>query len=140
MRNRPLAAPDESLADLRLERRADLLRVLPIGEWNIGQVPRLDVMLQGLKTDSAREAEIDASGVSELDTAGAWLLLRTKNELESAGVHVRGPEVPERYVPLVQTMEAEKITGPIRAPQPKRGFFNFLERLGRGTSHALGQG
>jgi phospholipid/cholesterol/gamma-HCH transport system permease protein len=140
MRNRPLAAPDESLADLRLERRPDLLRLLPTGEWNIGQVPRLDVMLHGLQTERAREAEIDASGVSELDTAGAWLLLRTKNELERAGLRVRGVQVPQRYLPLVQTMEAEHIAGPVRGAPPGRGFLNFLERLGRGTSHALGQG
>jgi phospholipid/cholesterol/gamma-HCH transport system permease protein len=140
MRNRPLAIPDEALADLRLERRQTLLRVVPVGEWNVGQSPRLDTLTHAVQPDNAREAEIDGSGITELDSAGAWLLLRTKRNLEGSGVQVRTFTFPERYTPLLQTMEAEHIVPPvIHAPHPK-GFVYFLERVGRGTMHALSQG
>ena len=140
MKNRPLAAPDESLADLRLERRPNLLRLVPTGEWNVGQSPRLDMLLNGLRPDGAREAEIDGAGISELDSAGAWLLLRTKHKLEQEGVKVRNFTLPERYAPLVHIMESDNLTGPVvHRPRP-RGFAYFLERLGGGTMHALGQG
>jgi phospholipid/cholesterol/gamma-HCH transport system permease protein len=140
MKNRPLAAPDESLADLRLEHRPNLLRLVPTGEWNIGQSPRLDLLLHGLRPNGAREAEIDGAAIGDLDSAGAWLLLRTKHELEQDGVRVRSFTLPERYNPLIQIMEADHLAGPVVHKPPPRGFANFLERLGRGTLHALGQG
>src|SRR6185503_7301180 len=140
MKNRPLAAPDESLADLRLEHRPNLLRLVPTGEWNIGQSPRLDLLPHGLRPAGAREAEIDGAGIGDLDSAGAWLLLRTKHELEQDGVRVRSFTLPERYNPLIQIMEADHLAGPVVHKPPPRGFANFLERLGRGTLHALGQG
>lgn len=140
MRNRALAAADESLADLRVEHSGNLVRILPVGEWNIGQVTRLDILLHALQPKDFRELEIDGSGISEMDTAGAWLLLRTKEEMVKAGVRVRPIDVPERYLPLLQTMEAESIAVPVQREPPRRGFLFFLERLGRGTAHALGQG
>jgi phospholipid/cholesterol/gamma-HCH transport system permease protein len=140
MRNRPLATPDESLADLKVERRANILRLLPTGEWNVGQSPRLDLLVRAIRPDGAREAEIDGSAITELDTAGAWLLLRTKETFEQAGVKVRSFVLPQRYLPLVQTMEADRLALPVKhAPHP-RGFVNFLADVGQGTSQALSQG
>ncbi|MBV9571964.1 MAG: MlaE family lipid ABC transporter permease subunit [Alphaproteobacteria bacterium] len=139
MRNRPLAAPDATQADLHLEKRQNLLRLVPVGDWNVAQSPRLDLILQGLRPDGAREAEIDGRQVDELDSAGAWLLLRTKRDLEQAGVRVRSFTLPERYAPLLHTMEAENLA-PVKHAVRPRGFKYFLERTGRGTMHALGQG
>ncbi len=140
MRNRPLAKPDESLADLCIERRQNLLRLVPTGEWNIGQSPRLDLLLRGIRADGAREAEIDGRGITELDSAGAWLLLRQKHELEQSGARVRSFALPDQYAPLLQKMGADNLASPVKhAPRP-RGFVHFLEDLGRGTMHALSQG
>jgi phospholipid/cholesterol/gamma-HCH transport system permease protein len=140
MRNKPLAQPDESLAGLKVERRAGVLRLVPAGEWNVGQSPRLDDLIRAVRPEGAREAEIDGSDVTELDSAGAWLLLRTKHSFEQAGVRVRSFVLPQRYLPLVQTMESDKLATAVQhAPRPK-GFVHFLENVGRGTSHALGQG
>jgi phospholipid/cholesterol/gamma-HCH transport system permease protein len=140
MRNRPLAIPDETLADLRIERRQNILRLIPTGEWNVGQSPRLDLVTRAVRPDGARQADIDGSGVTELDSAGAWLLLRTKRELEQAGVQVRSFVLPQHYMPLVQTMEEEHIAPPVRHAVRPRGVVPFLEGTGRGTMHALGQG
>jgi phospholipid/cholesterol/gamma-HCH transport system permease protein len=140
MRNRPLAAPDESLADLKIQRQQQMLRLLPVGEWNVAQSPRLDGLLRGLHPEGAREAEVDGNGIRELDSAGAWLLLRTRRELEQSGVPVRKFVLPEQYLPLVHTMEADLVAGPVRPMPPPRGFGQFLFGLGRGTMHALGQG
>jgi phospholipid/cholesterol/gamma-HCH transport system permease protein len=140
MRNRPLAAPDESLADLKIQRQQQVLRLLPVGEWNVAQSPRLDGLLRDLHPEGAREAEVDGNGIRELDSAGAWLLLRTRRELEQSGVPVRKFVLPEQYLPLVHTMEADLVAGPVRPVPPPRGFGQFLFELGRGTMHALGQG
>src|SRR6185295_5593358 len=114
MRNRPLAKPDESLADLRIERRQNVLRLVPTGEWNVGQSPRLDTLLRGIRSDGAREAEIDGRGITELDSAGAWLLLRERHELEQSGAHVRTFAIPDRYAPLLQKMEEENLASPVK--------------------------
>ncbi|HEY1962906.1 MAG TPA: ABC transporter permease, partial [Rhizomicrobium sp.] len=101
---------------------------------------RLDLLARAVRPDGAREAEIDGSAITELDSAGAWLLLRTKESLEQGGAKVRSFVLPQRYLPLVQTMEADRLAMPVRhAPHPK-GFVNFLANVGRGTTHALAQG
>jgi phospholipid/cholesterol/gamma-HCH transport system permease protein len=140
MRNRPLSIPDESLAGLRIERRQNVLRLVPTGEWNVGHSPRLDLLARAVRPDGARQADIDGSGITELDSAGAWLLLRTKRELEQEGVQVRSFVLPQHYMPLVQTMEEEHIAPPVRHAVRPRGVVPFLEGTGRGTMHALGQG
>jgi phospholipid/cholesterol/gamma-HCH transport system permease protein len=140
MRNRPLATPDASLADLKVERRANVVRLLPFGEWNVGQSPRLDLLVRGVRPEGAREAEIDGSAITELDSAGAWLLLRTKESFEHAGVKVRSFTLPQRYLPLVQTMEADRLALPVKHAEHPKGFVNFLANVGQGTSHALSQG
>jgi phospholipid/cholesterol/gamma-HCH transport system permease protein len=140
MRNRPLSIPDESLAGLRIERRQNVLRLIPTGEWNVGHSPRLDLLTRAVQPEGARQADIDGSGVTELDSAGAWLLLRTKRELEQAGVQVRSFVLPQHYMPLVRTMEEEHVAPPVRHAVRPRGVVPFLEGTGRGTMHALGQG
>ena len=87
-----------------------------------------------------REAEIDGSGITELDSAGAWLLLREKRDLEEAGVRIRGFALPDRYAPLLAKMEEEHLGPPLKRAAPRGGFVHFLEGFGRGTMHALGQG
>ncbi|HUJ45890.1 MAG TPA: MlaE family lipid ABC transporter permease subunit [Rhizomicrobium sp.] len=140
MRNRPLAKPDESLASLRVERRQNLLRLVATGEWNIGQAPRLDALLRKIDFGDVREAEIDANGITDVDSVGAWLLLRSKRELEAAGVKVRNFSFPQQYQPLITVMEEEHDAPPVKhAPHPV-GLVYFLERVGRGTMHALAQG
>ncbi len=140
MRNRPLGKPDESLAGLRVERRQNLLRLVPTGEWDVGQSPRLDELLRNADLRGAGEAEIDGSGLTELDSAGAWLLLRTKRELEQAGIRTQKFALPSKYMPLVQTMEEDHVAPPVKHAPHEHGFRYFLERVGRGTMHALNQG
>jgi phospholipid/cholesterol/gamma-HCH transport system permease protein len=140
MRNRPLAKPDESLATLKIERQKQLVRIVAAGEWVIGQAQRLDGLLRQADFGDAREAQIDGSGLTDLDTAGAWLLLRSKRELEQVGVRVSKFTLADRYAPLVKTMEEDQPALPVKhAPHP-RGFVYFLERLGKGTAGALHQG
>jgi len=140
MRNRPLAKPDESLAGLRVERRQNLLRVVATGEWNVGQSPRLDALLRDANFRNARQAEIDGSGITELDTAGAWLLLRSKRQIEQGGAHVEKFVLPDHCMSLVQTMEADHVAAPVVHARRPRGFVHFLEEVGGGTMHALSQG
>ena len=72
-------------------------------------------------------------------STGAWLLLRTRKQLETAGKRVTRFAVPELYQPLIDTMEPRH---PHLAPKRRRGrsLEDILERMGRGTVHVLRQG
>ena len=139
MRNiRPLIAVDEP-ATLRIERGRGL-RLVAAGDWVVPEVPRLDRELRRIDTAGMRDATIDATAIDRLDTAGAWLLLRTKRQLEEAGLKVGPVTTSERYASLLDTIGREYSFTPIAAIPPGRSFEALLERIGRGTVHVLVQG
>ena len=106
------------------------------GAWTIGESPRLDRELNALDLKGHEGAiEIDASQISRLDSAGAWLLLRTRRALEAAGAKVSDFHLPELYQPLMKSLDHERKV----EPQPSRippGFRGRLYKMGRATVHA----
>lgn len=115
------------------------LKLVAGGDWVVPEVPRLDRELRALRTQGALDAEIDASQIEKLDTAGAWLLLRTRHRLETEGVRIGAVNVPERYRTLLETMDRESAFAPVGLMPARRSFTHILERLGRGTVHVLNQ-
>ena len=113
----------------------DVLRIG--GAWTIGESARLDRELRALKPEGTAALTIDASGVERLDSAGAWLLLRTRRALEQGGRKAE-LKLPERYQPLLENIEQNKEAPP---PRPRRNSVRArLERIGRATVHAGIQG
>src|SRR5579859_6538454 len=55
------------------------------GAWTIAESARLDRELAALKLPERGPLTIDASKISRLDSAGAWLLIRTRRALKTAG-------------------------------------------------------
>lgn len=96
----------------------------------------LDPQLRAIDTRAMSEAEIDGSAISELDSTGGWLLVRTKLIFEAAGLRVSLFQVPERYVALLATIEAEHVTMPVEIERHDT-LVAFLERLGRATHEVL---
>jgi phospholipid/cholesterol/gamma-HCH transport system permease protein len=139
VRNFQVHLPVENPAVVRLEKRGGKVRLVVSGDWTMPEIPRLDVELHALDFGEAREAEIDCSGLVSLDSAGAWLILRTKREMEAAGVKVTGFNMPDRYKPLLETMERDHTAPPVQHA-PHGGLLGLLERTGKGTVQALRQG
>jgi len=140
MRNFVPARPVDAPATLRTERRGNVVRVLAGGDWITAEAGRLDGETHKIATTGAGEAEIDGSAITSLDSAGMWLLLRIKYALEAMHVPVKSLVVPERFAPLLAAVERE---GPIppRVPSHHRpSLHHLLERMGKGTIHALRQG
>ena len=106
------------------------------GAWVLRAVETLDRRLNRLHWPDAGELVIDASGVTAMDTAGAWLLHRTMRALEERGqcVEVRGLR-PE-FDALLQLV-ASRPTALARAAAP-----GMLVRIGqafwRNLHNALG--
>ncbi len=71
---------DSPAAWLRTETRKGIFRLIAGGDWVTPQAATLDASLRGLDTSAVRQAEIDGSEITRLDSAGAWLLLRAKRE------------------------------------------------------------
>jgi len=126
-------------ASLRTEARGRVFRLTAGGDWTIPETPRLSAALRAVDFEGAREGEFDASGLSALDSAGAWLLLRTKRDFETAGGRLGKFDIPERYRPLVDTMASKKMPAEIVPPHADHTLRHLLERMGKATIHVLQQ-
>jgi phospholipid/cholesterol/gamma-HCH transport system permease protein len=107
------------------------------GSWTIGESARLDRQLRDIKSNGG-SIEIDASQVSRMDSAGAWLLLRTRRALEAAGANVSRFSLPELYQPLFENLDQERKPEPHR-PRIPRGFRGRLYKIGRAAMDAWHQ-
>jgi phospholipid/cholesterol/gamma-HCH transport system permease protein len=133
------ASPLPNGAWYRTESRGGTFRLIVGGQWVRREARRLDPTLRTLDTDQHTAAEFDCGEIEQLDTVGAWLLLRTKRSLEHRGITVQAVRVDPKYRALVHTIDHECRAPPVPQP-PKPNLTRRLERIGRGFSHALNQG
>lgn len=103
------------------------------GAWTIADSARLDRELRALAPGSGG-IEIDASKIEKLDSAGAWLLLRTRRSFEAAGRKVNRFTLPELYVPLLENIDAcpDAVVPAVR----RTDFRDRLARIGKATVDA----
>ena len=124
---------------VKTERRDSNLRLIFGGDWVTDELPGLDKALRAANVGSATQAELDASGVRVMDSNGAWLLLRTKRELEQAGSKITSFRIPAAYDPLFDTLERGHTAPPVELPK-QYSLAVFFERVGKGTVKAAKQG
>src|SRR5689334_9049011 len=78
--------PDASaLATLTVARAGDEFRLIAAGQWLITAAESLDRRLREIDAGGAKSVKLDLSGITALDTAGAWLLQRTRHVLAQTG-------------------------------------------------------
>jgi len=106
------------------------------GAWTIAESARLDGELNALKLGGQGDIAIDASGISRLDSAGAWLLLRTRRALGDA----KGSDLhlPDLYRPLLESLDQPRKSEPHKARIPP-GFRGRLYKIGRTATHTFFQ-
>jgi phospholipid/cholesterol/gamma-HCH transport system permease protein len=104
------------------------------GAWTIAESARLDRELNALELRGQGDIAIDASELSRLDSAGAWLLLRTRRALEARGARISDFRLPEVYRPLLETLDRPRKSEPRRSRIPT-GFRGWLYKIGRATVH-----
>ncbi|MGA7676429.1 MAG: MlaE family lipid ABC transporter permease subunit [Rhizomicrobium sp.] len=121
---------------LNISRERRKLRLSADGSWTVRHAAMLDPLLRALDVGNASEVEIDGSGIASLDSTGCWLLVRTKIAFEAAGLRVLQFKVPERYAPLLASIEAEHVVTPVDVEE-RVTLSAFLERVGRATYSAL---
>jgi phospholipid/cholesterol/gamma-HCH transport system permease protein len=118
-----LASDEEGATVLRAE-----------GEWLVVTAAELDRRLHSLDMPQGRQVTVDLSGVDRLDSAGAWLLLRTEHELAERGNRVELSNLKPRFAPLLEQVRSRGVVEPLPHPVPAHyTFLGFLERVGRGS-------
>jgi phospholipid/cholesterol/gamma-HCH transport system permease protein len=120
----------DSAASFAIARQDGTLRLTLHGGWILAEARRLDAALRALQIEQCRRVEIDCADVERLDTAGAWLLLRTRRALEVGGATVAIANVPDRLRPLIETIERGCTAPPVKTVR-RDGIIRLLDQIGR---------
>src|SRR5271166_1709981 len=88
------------------------------GEWLVETAADLDRRLRGITAPEGRRVLLDLTGINRLDTAGAWLLLRTEHDLTARGNAVEMRNLRQNFEPLIDQVRAAGIIAPAGHPRP----------------------
>jgi phospholipid/cholesterol/gamma-HCH transport system permease protein len=111
------------------------------GNWLVVTASELDRQLRALELPTGRQVQLDLAGVEHLDTAGAWLLLRTEHALAERGNSVAVTNMRPSFAPLVGQLRAHGAIAPLPHPiPPHHTFIGFIARLGEATTMVLHRG
>jgi phospholipid/cholesterol/gamma-HCH transport system permease protein len=104
------------------------------GEWLVAAAADLDQRLLALEVPKGRRVTFDLAGIDRLDTAGAWLLLRTEHDLTERGNAVEMRNLRPSFEPLIDQVRAAGIIAPARHPRPAHHTIaGFIARIGEIT-------
>ena len=118
-------------ADFVAAADADALVFRAEGDWLLGTAAELDRRLRALDLPSGRRVILDLADLERLDTAGAWLLKRTDNELAARGNAVSLANVRENLAPLLDQVWTHGAATPLPHPiPPHHTLAGFIARIG----------
>ena len=101
------------------------------GEWLVGAAADLDRRLRALDVPKDRQVTLDLAGIDRLDTAGAWLLLRTEHDLTARGNTVEMRNLRPNFEPLIDQVRTAGFVAPARHPRPAHHTVaGFIARIG----------
>src|SRR5215831_20789974 len=108
------------------------------GSWTLPATRGLDAALRQLSIPGARSVFFDLTELEALDTAGAWLIKRTKLDLSAAGIAgtIRGAKAGHEA--LLARVDAVGALPPLE-PHPRFHLVHILEHLGEAVFHGLRQ-
>lgn len=106
------------------------------GAWTVGAVADLDRRIKGTAFNGAKNAQLDASGVTRLDTAGAWLLYRTQRDLSAEGIDIAIAGLGTQYEPLLELVEQADLAHPEIEREQPNALTVLLTRVGKSVCEA----
>ncbi|HEY5226603.1 MAG TPA: ABC transporter permease, partial [Methylovirgula sp.] len=103
------------------DRTADSIRVSLAGHWTIDRTALIETHIATLieAAKGAARAVLDVGGIDRLDTSGAWLIDRTRQDLDRDGIDTRVENLRPEYKILLT--EASYRT--FEVPAPRRHFY-----------------
>ncbi|HUC12470.1 MAG TPA: MlaE family lipid ABC transporter permease subunit [Stellaceae bacterium] len=121
-------------ATLKTTEDADTLVLTAAGEWLVASAADLDRRLRSLELPQRRQVTIDLAGIDRIDSAGAWLLLRTEQDLSARGNHVELRHLAPTFAPLFDQVRAGGALAPVSHPRPDHhSLVGFIARIGQIT-------
>lgn len=104
------------------------------GSWLVANAAELDRRLEALNLPAGRRVRFDLAEVERLDTAGAWLVLRTEHALTARGNTVALENVQPSFAPLLDQVRSRGGVAPIPHPiPPHHTLVGFVARIGEIT-------
>jgi phospholipid/cholesterol/gamma-HCH transport system permease protein len=101
------------------------------GEWLVATAADLDRRLRGIEVPKGRRVLLDLTGIDRLDTAGAWLLLRTEHDLTARGNTVEMRNLRPSFEPLIDQVRSAGFVPPAGHPRPAHHTIaGFIARIG----------
>ncbi len=109
------------------------------GHWDARNVTRLDQQLRGLAAGTGAAVTLDLAQVDRLDTAGAWLLYRTRKELRAHGGRADYAGLTPAHEAMLEQVAANDQPAEIEPPR-QPALLAVLDRLGRGAVDVVLEG
>jgi len=106
------------------------------GPWTIRSGEFAENLLATLEVPPENEVRFDISGVTSIDTAGAWLLHRFRARLEFAGARVEMVGIAPQHRVLIDKIE-EHHPPPAPTYRKSNGLVRFLENTGKTAFRVL---
>ncbi len=106
-------------------------RLAAHGAWSVDHLQALEDDVGAARDGVAGRVVLDLSGVTHMDTAGAWMIRRLASELVAAGASVEEVGISDNARRLLAAVDV-----PETVPLPPRRRFNplrLLDLLGRST-------
>ena len=116
-----------TIATIEIDQAENIVRCG--GAWILGGIENLESRLDNLPWPEIKATQFDVAGISEMDTAGAWLLLRTIRKLDKDGrppVTLQGQR-PEHEA-LLNVIKPIDLKAAPSAPSP---HLNILVQIGQ---------
>lgn len=113
------------VATIKLEQPDNIVRCG--GAWVLGGVASLETALAGIKWPAAQSLQFDIADIVTMDTAGAWLLLRTMRKCEAAGSIISLVGQRPEYAALLQVIKPDDIVTETAHAQTRP---SLLEKIG----------
>src|SRR5690606_12465826 len=112
-----------------------LTRLSAHGAWVIDTAEALDPVAERAAKEVSGRVILDLSGVSHIDTAGAWLITRIAARLAEKGAVVELVGMSDNARRLIEAVEpAQHIA--VSEPPRRSLVVQLLEALGRSTVNA----
>ena len=102
------------------------------GVWTADTVGALDPLIRAAETGAPARVTIDLSALAGLDTAGAWLVLRTEAALRERGIKVTIAGASHPHASLLETVARHHVKLP-ECPVPLNPLVAVVAAVGEAT-------
>jgi len=108
--------PMSSAPSTKSETTAEGVRLSLAGDWTVNSGPLAEAQAENLVVSArgARSATIDLAGIDHLDTAGAWLIDRSRAQLAAGGMNVAYALTSPEHKSLIREAHYRKFEAPGR--------------------------